>query len=231
MKHLEESNQTAAAEDAEELAEKNLVVAAKAEMIESLKTSTRPKSPTLPVIPKISLTEPEIEFEQSEPDSESEDYDKIDEIGRKREMSPDVSSSPIIFTEPPLKSLKLMTKENDKLYCQIPNTDLLLEQKIAKSDLNSKKLVSQKTFEESVFPPITQNVIYEESSDSDNQHIRQNMRDSGIKKMGQQMKNHRAYLLQGMRIDSIEDREGSSSPPYDDRASESQTSLNDFYSE
>ena len=115
MKHLEESNQTAAAEDAEELAEKNLVVAAKAEMIESLKTSTRPKSPTLPVIPKISLTEPEIEFEQSEPDSESEDYDKIDEIGRKREMSPDVSSSPIIFTEPPLKSLKLMTKENDKL--------------------------------------------------------------------------------------------------------------------
>lgn len=228
MKHLEESNQTAAAEDAEELAEKNLVVAAKAEMIESLKTSTRPKSPTLPVIPKISLTEPEIEFEQSEPDSESEDYD---EIGRKREMSPDVSSSPIIFTEPPLKSLKLMTKENDKLYCQIPNTDLLLEQKIAKSDLNSKKLVSQKTFEESVFPPITQNVIYEESSDSDNQHIRQNMRDSGIKKMGQQMKNHRAYLLQGMRIDSIEDREGSSSPPYDDRASESQTSLNDFYSE
>ncbi|CAG5097992.1 Oidioi.mRNA.OKI2018_I69.XSR.g15322.t1.cds [Oikopleura dioica] len=77
-----------------------------------------------------------------------------------------------------------------------------------------ERLVSQRAFDE------ISHVIYEESSDSDGPtHPRHKMIDR-----------RRDKLLGGIRIDSIEDHEGSSSPPYDDtRQSGSNTSLDTIY--
>ena len=93
-------------------------------------------------------------------------------------------------------------------------------------------------------PQVVASIIYEESSDSDQNRVISQFRSQ--KRVGKKTRNQRRYgvffflnflkiiflsnLLHGMRIDSIEDHEGSSSPPYDDtRASESAPSINDFY--
>lgn len=76
-----------------------------------------------------------------------------------------------------------------------------------------ERLVSQRAFDE------ISHVIYEESSDSDAPSHPRRMIDR-----------RRDKLLGGIRIDSIEDHEGSSSPPYDDtRQSGSNTSLDTIY--
>merc|ERR1712176_1140531 len=90
-----------------------------------------------------------------------------------------------------------------------------------------KKTLSRQVATE-IVPQVVASIIYEESSDSDQNRVISQFRNQ--KRIGKKIRNQRSNLLHGMRIDSIEDHEGSSSPPYDDtRASESAPSMNDFY--
>ena len=95
--------------------------------------------------------------------------------------------------------------------------DLPKQLEVVMKNRKERQLVSQRAFDEA---PIS-HVIYEESSDSDAPGCRPRQR---------MIDRRRDKLLGGIRIDSIEDHEGSSSPPYDDtRQSGSNTSLDTIY--
>lgn len=227
MKHLEESNSNAAAEDLAEATPKHDADVSQSAPDPNKKepdvtVNDVPLSPSPPPVPIISVTE-----------ADSEDNKTMTESDNAEAFELDVKEDTIHVTEKPTVHTPSEVQCNvsdDKLYCQINRDDSIENKILHNTNIKMDILRSQKTFDEP--PRILQHIIYEESSDSDNQPIRVTREDRNVKRMGRKLRNHRAHLLHGMRIDSIEDHEGSSSPPYDDtRASESATSLNEFYME
>lgn len=118
------------------------------------------------------------------------------------------------LTEPTEETTLMSQSEASHLF-ELPPTMVDVPKQLEVVMKNRKeRLVSQRAFDE----PIS-HVIYEESSDSDAPCRPRRMIDR-----------RRDKLLGGIRIDSIEDHEGSSSPPYDDtRQSGSNTSLDTIY--
>ena len=252
MKHLEESNSNAAAEDeadaAKEAAADGGAITPKRTTDDEngqLDPNMDDEAGNVPVtIPIISVTEADSDGNKTVTESDHGEIIKEEKSDWTNPNNVKIESV-AIHTEPTDAIQKTSPSDvacdigDDLRYCQINRDDISIEVQNAKN-INSKKesliLRQQKAFDEpspNRTPRIMQHVIYEESSDSDNQQIRMGRNeDRNVKRMGRKVRNHRAHLLHGMRIDSIEDHEGSSSPPYDDtRASESATSLNEFYME
>jgi len=141
-----------------------------------------------------------------------------------RPRSPAGSSVPQITVEEvdetsrltePTEETTLMSQSDASHLFELPPMMVDVPKQLEVVMKNRKeRLVSQRAFDE----PIS-HVIYEESSDSDAPCRPRRMIDR-----------RRDKLLGGIRIDSIEDHEGSSSPPYDDtRQSGSNTSLDTIY--
>ena len=240
MKHLEESNSNAADGEEEgpkreELIGQSTEPSAPADHEHFSSANHQPHELAPQNVPIISVTEADSDGHTQDDDQERSESPRPEVAVAKPEVI-DSASPAVVIIEPGKDD-----RRRDEFVCQISQQDSLDNSVAAATcknqSLRSKKmegLKSQKAFDEP--PRISHHVIYEESSDSEG-HIRsseghgRNVKRVARKTRGAHIST-RAHLLHGMRIDSIEDHEGSSSPPYDDtRASESANSLNDFYLE
>ena len=241
MKHLEESNSNAAAEDAAvpDAPGNDGMGGIVSQQVGEMGNGNGEQvaSPPPPLIPTINVTEADSDASMTKHDSDEKSTNESD-AAESTQVNPEVtvttSDATTITTSVATNETDPLSR-SDKLYCQVINRDdsILAQVSQHKCDTMSrqKKLEKQATLDECGRIMQT-HIIYEESSDSDNQQIRVGKNERNVKRMCRKMRNTRSHLLHGMRIDSIEDHEGSSSPPYDDtRASESATSLNEFYIE
>ena len=238
MKHLEESNSNVA--DGEEEGPKREEFVAPPPQPTDLENfpfdnHQAHEAAQGPTVPIISVTEADSDDNPQKDDQERSESPRPEVVTPKPEVLDDTMVSPTVVIIEPGRD----DRRRDELYCQISQQDSLDHNlpvaAYGNQSLRSQKmegLKTQKAFDEP--PRISHHVIYEESSDSEG-HIRSTEgHGRNVKRVARKTRasHARAHILHGMRIDSIEDHEGSSSPPYDDtRASESANSLNDFYLE